>query len=155
MRWMSSLCAGLSHRLYSNGYGRRALIFFMITIMYDDLIKKTETAIDNSLHWAERGWSVTFGPRQTEINSLQAAEELPETYVYRMEAINYWKQVRLTGHDAGVSGQKALESLKKGDLRDAEDHLYFSQYVEKPFAEFSKTWVKVYEAAKAQMLDDQ
>ena len=127
----------------------------MITIMYDDLIKKTETAIDNSLHWAERGWSVTFGPRQTEINSLQAAEELPETYVYRMEAINYWKQVRLTGHDAGVSGQKALESLKKGDLRDAEDHLYFSQYVEKPFAEFSKTWVKVYEAAKARMLEDQ
>ena len=62
---------------------------------------------------------------------------------------------RLTGHDAGVSGQKALESLKKGDLRDAEDHLYFSQYVEKPFAEFSKTWVKVYEAAKAQMLEDQ
>ena len=61
----------------------------------------------------------------------------------------------MTGHDAGVSGQKALESLKKGDLRDAEDHLYFSQYVEKPFAEFSKTWVKVYEAAKAQMLEDQ
>ena len=81
--------------------------------MYDDLIKKTETAIDSSLHWAERGWIATFGPRQTEINSLQAAEELPETYVYRMEAINYWKQVRLTGHDAGVSGQKALESLKK------------------------------------------
>jgi hypothetical protein len=119
------------------------------------LIKKTEAAIDNSLHWAERGWSVTFGPRQTEINSLQAAEELPETFVYRMEAINYWKQARLTGHDAGVSGQKALESLKKGDLKDAEDHLYFSQHVEKPFAEFSKTWVKVHDAAKAEMAEDQ
>lgn len=81
--------------------------------MYEDLIKKTEAAIDNSLHWAERGWSVTFGPRQTEINSLQAAEELPDTFVYRMEAINYWKQARLTGHDAGVSGKKALASLKK------------------------------------------
>lgn len=123
--------------------------------MYENLIKKTEAAIDNSLHWAERGWSVTFGPRQTEINSLQAAEELPETFVYRMEAVNYWKQARLTGHDAGVSGQKALASLKKGDLKDAEDHLYFSQYVEKPFAEFSKTWVMVHAAAKAEMAEAQ
>ncbi|HBR59121.1 MAG: hypothetical protein QGI53_08710 [SAR324 cluster bacterium] len=122
--------------------------------MYEDLIKKTEAAIDNSLHWAERGWSVTFGPRQTEINSLQAAEELPDTFVYRMEAINYWKQARLTGHDAGVSGKKALASLKKGDLKDAEDHLYFSQYVEKPFEEFSKTWVSVYEAVKAEMAEE-
>jgi|TARA_B110000014_G_scaffold216635_1_gene170831 hypothetical protein len=122
--------------------------------MYEELIKKTEAAIDNSLHWAERGWSVTFGPRQTEINSLQAAEELPETFVYRMEAINYWKQARLTGHDAGVSGKKALASLKKGDLKDAEDHLYFSQYVEKPFEEYSKTWFSVYEAAKAEMAEE-
>jgi hypothetical protein len=122
--------------------------------MYEDLIKKTEAAIDTSLHWAERGWSVTFGPRQTEINSLQAAEELPDTFVYRMEAINYWKQARLTGHDAGVSGKKALASLKKGDLKDAEDHLYFSQYVEKPFEEFSKTWVSVYEAVKAEMAEE-
>ena len=122
--------------------------------MYEELIKKTEAAIDNSLHWAERGWSVTFGPRQTEINSLQAAEELPETFVYRMEAINYRKQARLTGHDAGVSGKKALASLKKGDLKDAEDHLYFSQYVEKPFEEYSKTWFSVYEAAKAEMAEE-
>ena len=122
--------------------------------MYEELIKKTEAAIDNSLHWAERGWPVTFGPRQTEINSLQAAEELPETFVYRMEAINYWKQARLTGHDAGVSGKKALASLKKGDLKDAEDHLYFSQYVEKPFEEYSKTWFSVYEAAKAEMAEE-
>ena len=93
--------------------------------MYEDLIKKTEAAIDDSMHWAETGWTVTFGPRQTEINSLQAAEELPETFVYRSEAINYWKQARLTGYDAGVSGLKALESLKKGDLKDEEDHLRF------------------------------
>ena len=122
--------------------------------MYEELIKKTEAAIDNSLHWAERGWSVTYGQRQTEINSLQAAEELPETIVYSMEAINYWKQARLTGHDAGVSGKKALASLKKGDLKDAEDHLYFSQYVEKPFEEYSKTWFSVYEAAKAEMAEE-
>jgi hypothetical protein len=122
--------------------------------MYEDLIKKTEAAIDNSLHWAERGWSVTFGPRQTEINSLQAAEELPDTFVYRMEAINYWKQARLTGHDAGVSGKKALASLKKGDLKDAEDHLYFSQYVEKPFEEFFKNVGFSYEAVKAEMAEE-
>ena len=123
--------------------------------MYEDLIKKTEAAIDDSMHWAETGWTVTFGPRQTKINSLQAAEELPETFVYRSEAINYWKQARLTGYDAGVSGQKALESLKKGNLKDAEDHLYFSQYVEKPFAESSKTWVNVHAAAKAIIAEEE
>ncbi|MBC8259464.1 MAG: hypothetical protein H8E38_10635 [SAR324 cluster bacterium] len=122
--------------------------------MYEDLIKKTEAAIEQSMNWAVRGWLVTFGPRQTEINSLQAAEEMPKTFVYRAEAINYWKQAELTGHDAGVSGQKALESLKKGDLMDAEDHLYFSQYVEKPFAELSKTWVSVHAAAKAVIAED-
>ena len=51
-------------------------------------------------------------------------------------------------------GKKALASLKKGDLKDAEDHLYFSQYVEKPFEEFSKTWVSVYEAVKAEMAEE-
>ena len=123
--------------------------------MYKELINKTEAAIDDSMNWAERGWTVTFCPRQTEINSLQAAEELPDTFVYRSEAINYWKQVRLTGYDAGISGQKALESLKNGDLKDAEDHLYFSQYVEKPFAVSSKTWVNVHQAAKAIIAEEE
>ena len=143
----------MSYRIHSNGNGGWTLIVEKI-LMYEELIKKTEAAIDDSMNWAERGWTVSFGPRQTEINSLQEAEELPETFVYRSEAINYWKQVRLTGYDAGISGKKALESLKKGDLKDAEDHLYFAQYVEKPFAESSKTWLNVYAAAKAIMAEE-
>ena len=76
---------------------------------------------------------------------------MPKTFVYRAEAINYWNQAQMTGFDAGESGKLALESLKKGDLKDAEDRLYYCQYIEKPFAEFSNTWVSVHEAAKSQL----
>ena len=79
--------------------------------MYEELIEQTEKAIDLSMNWAKRGWKVTFGPRQTNVSSLEEAEELDKTFVYRDEAVNYWKQARLTGYDAGISGQKALEAL--------------------------------------------
>jgi len=116
--------------------------------MYEDLIKETEKAIELSMNWAKNGWDVTFGPRHTNVSSLEKAEGLDKTFVYRDEAVNYWKQARLTGYDAGVSGKKALEALKKEDLKSAEDHLYFCQYIEKPFADSSKTWGDLYRVVK-------
>jgi len=116
--------------------------------MYEDLIKETEKAIELSMNWAKNGWDVTFGPRHTNVSSLEEAEGLDKTFVYRDEAVNYWKQARLTGYDAGVSGKKALEALKKEDLKSAEDHLYFCQYIEKPFADSSKTWGDLYRVVK-------
>ena len=116
--------------------------------MYEDLIKETEKAIESSMNWAKNGWDVTFGPRHTNVSSLEEAEGLDKTFVYRDEAVNYWKQARLTGNDAGVSGKKALEALKKEDLKSAEDHLYFCQYIEKPFADSSKTWGDLYRVVK-------
>ena len=112
--------------------------------MYEELIEKTEKAIELSMNWAKNGWDVSFGPRQTKVNSLEEAERLDKTFVYKDEAVNYWKQARLTGYDAGISGEKALEALKNEDLKSAEDHLYFCQYIEKPFADFSKTWGNLY-----------
>ena len=122
--------------------------------MYEELIEQTEKAIDLSMNWAKRGWKVTFGPRQTNVSSLEEAEELDKTFVYRDEAVNYWKQARLTGYDAGISGQKALEALKNEDLKNAEDHLYFCQYIEKPFAESSKTWGALHSAVKEKISED-
>ena len=120
--------------------------------MYEELIEKTVRAIELSKNWSKTGWDITFGPRQTNIASLEEAEGLDKTFVYRDEAINYWKQARLTGYDAGVSGEKALEALKNEDLKSAEDHLYFCQYIEKPFADFSKTWGNLYKDVKEKIV---
>ena len=122
--------------------------------MYKELIEKTEKAIELSMNWAKNGWDVSFGPRQTKVNSLEEAEGLDKTFVYRDEAVNYWKQARLTGYDAGISGQKALEALKNEDLKSAEDHLYFCQYIEKPFADSSKTWAGLYKDVKEKIASD-
>ena len=123
--------------------------------MFEDLIKKTEKAIENSMNWSKTGWDITFGPRQTNVPSLEEAESLDKTFVYRDEAVNYWKQARLTGYDAGMSGKKALEALKNEDLKNAEDHLYFCQYIEKPFADFSNTWGGLYRAVKEKISDSE
>lgn len=119
--------------------------------MFDDLIRQVQDAIASSRKWAETGWSVAFGPRNVEISSLKQAMALPKNVVFREEAINYWKQAELLGIDTSASGQKALDALKAGNLKAAVNALYFSQYQEKPFAEFSKTWLPLYEAAKQKL----
>ena len=94
--------------------------------MYESLIEQTQKAIEHSLKWAETGWGMTFGDRQVNVGSLKEAEELPPHFVYREEALNYWKQVQLTGSDAAASGKKALAALEREDFKGAEDFVYCS-----------------------------
>ncbi|RXK89572.1 hypothetical protein EST62_00060 [Chlorobaculum sp. 24CR] len=117
--------------------------------MMDDMIPMVEKAIETSSHWQDTGWPVAFGNRQIEVDSLKAAEALPRNAVYREEAINYWRQARLTGEDTAAAGKKALEALKNGDACGAYDALYLCQYLEIPFEAESKTWRPVYEAFMA------
>jgi|TARA_Y100000294_G_scaffold171483_1_gene185019 hypothetical protein len=119
--------------------------------MYESLIKQTQKAIEHSLKWAETGWGMTFGDRQVNVGSLKEAEELPPHFVYREDALNYWKQVQLTGSDAAASGKKALAALEREDFKGAEDFVYCSMYHEKPFAAKAKTWKLVYDAVKQEM----
>ncbi|NTU59207.1 MAG: hypothetical protein HGB00_09905 [Chlorobiaceae bacterium] len=114
--------------------------------MMDDLIVMVEKAIESSSHWAETGWAATFGPRNIEVPNLKSAEALPRNVVSREEAVNYWKQVRLTGCDTAESGRKALAALKTGNCPAAADALYLCQYLEKPFEGQARTWLPVYEA---------
>jgi len=115
----------------------------------DEMIVMVEKAIEASKHWHETGWPAAFGNRQVEVGSLKAAEALPRNVVCRDEAINYWRQVRLTGQDSAEAGQKALEALRNGKLADADDALYLCQYIEKPFEVQAGTWLPVYEAFQA------
>ncbi|NTW11216.1 MAG: hypothetical protein HGA26_07640 [Chlorobiaceae bacterium] len=114
--------------------------------MFEDVIGEVQKAVENSRHWAEKGWPVSFGPRNIAVNTLKEAEALPRTSAIRPEAVNYWKQARLTGNDAGDWGEKAIAALGAGNIKGAADALYFSQYLEKPFTEFSRTWQPLYDA---------
>jgi hypothetical protein len=117
--------------------------------MYEAMISELQKAVENSRHWADTGWPVTFGTRKIAVNTLREAEALPRNSVIRLEAQNYWKQAVLTGSDAGDWGEKAIDALQKGDVEGAADALYFSQYLEKPFSESSKTWQPLYESFMA------
>jgi hypothetical protein len=117
--------------------------------MFEDLISQVQEAITCSRNWADKGWTVTFGPRNVEVSSLKAAQSLPGNFIFRDEAVNYWKQARLMGNDSADAGQKALDALKSGNLQAADDALYLSQYIEKPFAEHARTWWPLYEAFQA------
>ena len=118
--------------------------------MSEDVIHQVQEAIACSRKWAETGWPVTFGPRNVEVSSLKQAQSLPKNFVYRQEAVNYWSQAKLTGNDAADSGQKALDALNGSNVYAADNALYFCQFIEKPFAEYSKTWLPLYEAFKEQ-----
>ncbi len=116
--------------------------------MSEDVIHQVQEAIASSRKWAETGWPVTFGPRNVEVSSLKQAQSLPKNFVFRLEALNYWNQAKLTGNDAADSGQKALDALKNSNVSAADNALYFCQFIEKPFAENAKTWLPLYEAFK-------
>jgi hypothetical protein len=108
--------------------------------MHDDLIRKVEEAIQNTNEWPTKGWKTTFGPRKVEVNNLAAARDLPHTMVNRLEAVAYWVRVENSAVDAAQWGKKALEALKKDDLKEAEDCAYFCMIVEKPIREIAPTW---------------
>jgi hypothetical protein len=112
--------------------------------MIDEIIRKVEAAVEASSRWQDTGWPAAFGPRNVEVPNLKAAEALPRTAVYREEAVNYWRQARLTGVDTAAAGGKALEALKRGDLAAADNALYLCQYLEKPFEGHANTWVPLY-----------
>lgn len=69
----------------------------------------------------------------------------------REEAVNYWTHVDQTGREAAEYGKKAIAALKRNDLKTAEDAIYFSKYLEKTFAEYTRTWKPVYETIKREL----
>lgn len=119
--------------------------------MHEDLIGRIMEAIDQSKEWAEKGWKVTFGRREVEVSSLQHAQSLPQNIVCRAEAVNYWTDVDQTGKEAADYAKKAIAALKKNDLKAAEDAIYFSKYLEKAFADYTRTWKPVHEAVKREL----
>uniref|UniRef100_B3ELT0 Uncharacterized protein n=1 Tax=Chlorobium phaeobacteroides (strain BS1) TaxID=331678 RepID=B3ELT0_CHLPB len=119
-----------------------------IRLMFEDMIPQVEEAVKISRSWANNGWSMGFGPKSAEVNSLEAAEALPVSFIYREDAVNYWHQVELLGNDAADSGEKAISAMRSGDATAVENALYLSQYIEKPLAGKTSTWKSLYEALK-------
>ena len=119
--------------------------------MHEDLIGRIMEAIGKSKEWAEKGWKVTFGRREVEVSSLHQAQSLPQNFVHREEAVNYWTNVDQTGKEAADYGKKAIAALERNDLKAVEDAIYFSKYLEKTFAAHTRTWEPVHEAVKREL----
>ena len=122
-------------------------------LMFEDMIPRIEEAVERSRKWAEHGWNMGFGPKNAAVVSLEEAEALPVSFIYREESVNYWRQVQLMGNDAADSGEKALDALKKGDIDAAEKALYLSAYIERPYEMYTSDWKSLYGALKGKMVE--
>lgn len=107
-----------------------------------------EKALQVSKTWAETGWPMTFGKQLRPVNTIKEADALEESFVYRLEAISYWRRAKEAGAEAASWGERALASLKKGDLKDADDSLYFAVYLERPIRGDAPVWGPVYKKFK-------
>ncbi|MEO5367815.1 MAG: hypothetical protein H7831_15930 [Magnetococcus sp. WYHC-3] len=95
------------------------------------LLQAVEKSIAEARAWADSGWPMTFGGRGEAVNSLGEAEAKSERFVYRQEAINYWRDVQEMGEECAASAEKAKAALESGSPQRAADQLYFASFVEK------------------------
>lgn len=116
-----------------------------------DMIQMVEGALAKTKNWSTEGWVTNWGTRKTEINNLAEAEATPKEYVYRLEAIAYWKRVKNTSIEAAEWGERCLKALKSGNMVDAVDSAYYAMVVEKPMREKAPTWEPVYHALAAEL----
>lgn len=107
-----------------------------------------EEAVAKTKAWPTTGWTATFGTRKTEVNNLEAAMGQPNTFVYKLEAIGYWKRVEFVAPEAAAWGEKAVQALKAGDLKGADDAVSYAVWVEKPIREIAPTWEPVLKAIR-------
>ena len=113
--------------------------------MSQEVINHLKTAIDSVRNWHTNGWKVTFGFRETEVNSLQAAMDMPKEFQHKEEAIAYWKNIEGMSTHITPYLEAALDALEKGDLKTAEDKSYFAYYFEKPLERDTQTCKSVWE----------
>jgi hypothetical protein len=117
--------------------------------------KAIATDIEQALHttrsWAETGWPMTFGKQLRPVHSLAAASALEESFVYRLEAVSYWRRAQEAGGEVATWGERALAAVLKGDLQDADDSLYFAMYLERPLRGEAPVWGPVYRKFKQQV----
>jgi len=121
----------------------------------NDIALEIRQTAERSRRWAEEGWPMTFGRRQRPVNTLADAEALEESFPYRLEALSYWHRVKEAGGDAAAWGERAAASLERGDLRDADDALYFAVFLERPIRGSCPVWGPVYRKYKAQTVAGQ
>ncbi len=108
-----------------------------------------ETALKETLQWPEKGWSMTFGPRQIRVNTLSEAESLPAEFPYRMEAQSYWRRVKATAFEIEQWAKRALVSLEKGDMVDLADSVYFAMVLEKGLHSDAPVWRGIWEQVRS------
>lgn len=116
--------------------------------MSQELIQEIEKAVESSKHWGEKGWELKFGPRQYPVNNLAEAEALKHGHAFKDEAVAYWKRAQQCGEECAEYGERAIEALKKGDMRAADDALYYAMFMEKFYEKQTRTWKPLYDKIK-------
>jgi hypothetical protein len=104
------------------------------------LIEKVDAATKTTANWATAGWPVTFGNRNTPVNSLPEAEATNDTFVNRQEALSYWKTVAELGRMCVTQGEKAKAALESGDIQAAADAVYYAKFWEHRLNKELPTW---------------
>lgn len=117
--------------------------------MSDDIVSMIEKAVAETKAWSTKGWLQKFGSRKVEVTNLQSALDLPDTFVYKLEAVAYWNRVNRSSLEAADWGERALEAARKGNLKDAEDKAYYARFVEHPMREQAPVWGPVFQALQA------
>jgi hypothetical protein len=115
---------------------------------FSDIALEIRQTAERARRWAEEGWPMTFGKRQRPVNTLADAQALEESFPYRSEAVSYWRRAQEAGGDAAVWGERAAAALDRGDLRDADDSLYFAVFLERPIRGNAPVWGPVYRKFK-------
>ncbi|MBF0583174.1 MAG: hypothetical protein HQL80_02935 [Magnetococcales bacterium] len=105
-----------------------------------NVIEQLDGAIAEARGWAEVGWPMHFGRNSVRVSSLSEAQGQPNAFVYRQEAIAYWKQVAELGQETAEQGEKAKQALAQQDLRLAEGAVYWAAYMEKKLNKPVPTW---------------
>lgn len=117
--------------------------------MSQDLIKAIDEALKETENWSVKGWKQTFGHRNVPVNNLAEAEALDKTFVNKLEAVNFWRRVKDASKECIVEGNKAKAFLQAGDMRNADDIVYYCVQIEKYMrGEKAHTWGKVYDLIK-------
>ena len=111
--------------------------------------KALKDAIKETEEWVTKGWPMGFGIDSAPVNSVKEAKELPDSFVYKIEANSYWGRVEYVSEEALVWANRALAALEKGDMHDALDCAYSALFIERGFRESIPTWGPALEAMGA------
>ena len=116
-----------------------------------DTADRIREAVRESGDWAQKGWSIVFGPGDREIASLDEALKARERGLDGAgDALAYWRDVAASGRKCVALGQSLLELYRQRRLNEALDLAQECVLIEKQYGR-DYTWGPVMNAIEAEI----